>query len=97
MPELEQLSAAHESAILLRPRLVLAILFGIPLLLPCYRIPLTDVARATVEANQPPRLLRILGKSLSHTLVISTRIGAVCLVDFSSTADLHNTKRLISG
>jgi len=84
-----------ESAVLLRPRLVLAIFFGIPLLLPCYRIPLSDVAQATVEANQPSRLYRILGKSASHTLLISTEVGAVCLVDFASTADLHTTQRLI--
>ena len=87
-----------ESAVFLRPRLVLFILLGVPLFLPCYRIPLTDILQVSVqEDDRPLAVFRLLGSTTSRRLAIRTNAGATCFVEFAPTSDVHKIREIISG
>lgn len=85
------------SALYLRPRYTYAVLLGIPLFLPSYRLPLGSIMEVrAVQEPAPPRVFRLLRKRTSEALEITMENEAKCLLAFRSVADAQAAREALS-
>jgi hypothetical protein len=84
-------------AIYLQYKLVLWPLFGVPFVLPSYRIPIEDIADVRLlDDSLTSSLSRRFGYKPMQRLAIETRSNSTCVVEFSQSSDIHSVHRVLS-
>jgi hypothetical protein len=87
-----------QRAVYLQYKLVLWPLFGVPLVLPSYRIPADDiVAIRLLDDSRPSSFSRRFGYKPMQRIAIETRSNSTCVVEFSQSSDIHLVHRALSG